>query len=90
MIRETLKLLFIENCTIAEAAGKLGVEQTGVKDRLLMLQHMGYIEEVCNNSAPKSASCCLCSAAGNCSAGSNGNRIKAYQLTKKGEKICRN
>ena len=90
MIREMLKLLFIENCTLAEASEKLGLDQAGIKDRLLMLQHMGYIEEVCNNSVPKSTACCSCSSAGNCTTGINVNMMKAYQLTEKGERICRN
>lgn len=90
MIKETLNLLFIENCTLQEAAEKLGTEQRSIRDRLLMLEHMGYIKEVCNNSRPKSSTCCSCSAASSCSTESGDAKGKAYQLTEKGERICRN
>ncbi|MEZ5335807.1 MAG: hypothetical protein R2741_11515 [Methanolobus sp.] len=90
MIRETLNILFIENCTLLEAAEKLGIDQSGLKDRLLMLEHMGYIEEVCNNSAPKSSACCSCSSGDSCPSAGGGNTGKAFQLTAKGERICRN
>ncbi|WP_292468401.1 hypothetical protein [Methanolobus sp.] len=89
MIKETLNLLFVENCTIQEAAEKLGVDQSNIKDRLLMLEHMGYIAEVCNNSGPKTSACCSCSAASSCSTENRDIKGKAYQLTEKGERICR-
>ncbi|WP_091936182.1 hypothetical protein [Methanolobus profundi] len=84
-----MNLLFIENCTIQEAGDKLGVDQRSIRDRLLMLEHMGYIKEVCNNSKPKSSACCSCSAASSCSSEGGDTKGKAYQLTEKGEKICR-
>lgn len=90
MIRETLRILFIDNCTFPEAAEKLGIDPGSIKDRLLILENMGYIRQVCNNSAPKSGACCSCSAADTCSAGSDAIKGKAYQLTEKGERICRN
>lgn len=89
MIRETLGMLFVDNCTFQEAAKKLGIDQVGIKDRLIMLEHMGYIIEVCNNSGPKSSTCCSCSAASACSTNNGDFTGKAYQLTKKGEKMCR-
>ncbi len=90
MIKETLKTLFIDNCTLMEAAERLGTDQRSIRERLVILQHMGYVEEVCNNSAPRSASCCSCSSASSCSDGDRDNEGKAYQLTKKGEKISGN
>lgn len=90
MIKETLKVLFIDNCTLQEAAEKLGVKQSDIKDRLLMLQHMGYVQEICNNSSPKSSACCSCTAASSCSGINDISGSKAYQLTEKGERICRN
>ncbi|WP_340820764.1 hypothetical protein [Methanolobus sp. WCC4] len=90
MIKQTLNLLFIENCTLQEAAAKLGTDQRSIRDRLLMLEHMGYIREVCNNSKPKSSACCSCSAASSCSDEGGDIKGKAYQLTEKGERICRN
>lgn len=90
MIKETLKLLFTDNCTLAEAAEKLGVNPSDIKDRLLIMKNMGYIAEVCNNSAPKSSTCCSCSATENCPSGLSDMKGKAYQLTEKGERICRN
>lgn len=90
MIKETLKALFMENCTIPEAAENLDIDQNSIRDRLILLQHMGYVEEVCNNSGPKSSACCSCSATSSCSDRNGNFEGKAYQLTKKGEKICRN
>ncbi|MDK2939783.1 MAG: hypothetical protein PWQ51_1948 [Methanolobus sp.] len=90
MIKETLKVLFIDNCTLQEAADKLGVKQNDIRDRLLMLQHMGYVREICNNSSPKSSACCSCTAASSCSDNNDISGSKAYQLTDKGERICRN
>lgn len=90
MIKEILKALFVENCTFQEASEKLGIDQRALKDRLLMLQHMGYIEEVCSNCSPKKPACCSCSAADACSAACSSNTGKTYVLTSKGEKICRN
>ena len=89
MIKETLKVLFIDNCTLQEAADKLGVKQSDIRDRLVMLQHMGYVREVCNNSGPKSSSCCSCSASSSCSGNTESFEGKAYELTEKGERICR-
>jgi hypothetical protein len=88
MIKETLKLLFIDNCTMQEAAENLGINQNAIKDRLIMLQHMGYIRELCNNVGPKTSACCSCSAASTCSTDGRGFEGKAYQLTEKGERIC--
>ncbi|MDY0387334.1 MAG: hypothetical protein RBT65_09460 [Methanolobus sp.] len=88
MIKETLKLLFIDNCTLQEAAEKFGIGQSDMKNRLIMLQHMGYIREMCNNSGPKSSACCSCSAAPSCSGADLDFEGKAYQLTEKGERIC--
>ncbi len=88
MIKETLKLLFIDNCTMQEAAENLGINQNAIKDRLIMLQHMGYIRELCNNAGPKTSACCSCSAASTCSTDGGGFEGKAYQLTEKGERIC--
>ncbi|TQD25416.1 hypothetical protein [Methanolobus vulcani] len=90
MIKETLKVLFIDNCTLQEAADKLGVTQNDIRDRLIMLQHMGYVREICNNSSPKSSACCSCTAASSCSGNTGISSSKAYQLTEKGERICRN
>nr|WP_321497781.1 hypothetical protein [uncultured Methanolobus sp.] len=90
MIKETLKVLFIDNCTLQEAADRLDVKQSDIKDRLLMLQHMGYVHEICNNSSPKSSACCSCTAASSCSQNADVSSSKAYQLTDKGERICRN
>lgn len=90
MIKETLNLLFIENCTLQEAAEKLETDQRSIRDKILVLEHMGYIREVCNNSKPKSSACCSCSAASSCSGEDGDTKGKAYQLTEKGERICRN
>ncbi|MBP1910604.1 hypothetical protein [Methanolobus bombayensis] len=88
MIKETLKILFIDNHTLLEAADVVGIKQSDIKDRLIMLQHMGYVREVCNNSSPKSSACCSCSASSSCSGNNESIEGKAYELTEKGERLC--
>ncbi|WP_094227677.1 winged helix-turn-helix domain-containing protein [Methanolobus psychrotolerans] len=88
MIIETLKILFIDNCTMQEAAEKLAISQSSMRDRLAMLQHMGYVQELCNNSGPKTSACCSCSAAPACHTETGSFEGKAYQLTEKGKRMC--
>jgi len=88
MIKDTLKVLFIDKCTFQEAAEKLGIDNVTLRDRLMMLQHMGYIREVCTNSGNNTPGCCSCNASSSCHKNRGNFEGKVFRLTEKGEKFA--
>ncbi|MDG6243532.1 MAG: hypothetical protein QCH31_03955 [Methanolobus sp.] len=89
MIKETLRILFIGKCSFQEAAEKLGIDSVSLRDRLMMLKHMGYICETCDNPGPSTSTCCSCNTSSPCHKNIGSSEGKILQLTEKGEKICR-
>ncbi len=91
MIKEFLKLMSLENLTLAEITQKLKISRDELKNRLEMMKRMGYIEALSEdkpNSESACASCRMTKFCSPCSEGNAGNlRITVYRLTDKGRRV---
>ncbi len=91
MIKETLGYLSSGDITLNELAKKSGVGIDELKQRLQMLEHMGYIvQEDVEMGVGTCGSCSYCPSSKTCSgiALKSGIKIVTYQLTEKGKRAC--
>ncbi len=75
--------------SLNEIAREIGLGTDELKQRLDMLEHMGYILSEDSMAMGAGGGCSSCPSAGTCGAvsGSLGIKIATYQLTDKGRKV---
>lgn len=86
--------MFLGNLQIKEAARKLGIDQDTLKERLEMMEHMGYIRGLSSASAASCGGGCIgCSLSSSCADEAEGEEEKDkrnfswYELTEKGRRL---
>jgi Mn-dependent DtxR family transcriptional regulator len=88
MIKEILKLLSRGNITFNDLAIELSISQSELKNRLDLLEHMGYIEIICKENPTLESGCLFCSEANECAKNTKSDYFETiYKLTKKGRKV---
>ena len=89
MIKELLKLVFVEKSSLNEVAKKLSTTFEDVRGRLKMLVHLGYIKTTKIERSACDGSCLGCFISSGCSIRNEmpGNPIQGYELTEKGRRV---
>ncbi|MFA5311908.1 MAG: hypothetical protein WC375_01160 [Methanomassiliicoccales archaeon] len=91
MIVELLETIMAGEFTLSDAGRKLGLGTDELKQRLDMMERMGYVERV-GGSAPKCGEgpipCSSCrSCKGGCCGPGKAKELNGYQLTEKGRRL---
>jgi Mn-dependent DtxR family transcriptional regulator len=90
MIKDLLKHISLGNLTFNEMARRLKIGRCELKDRLEMMERMGYIQRVQGAAnTDGGAACALCSMANGCPKANAGEqKTMGYFLTDKGKRAC--
>jgi DNA-binding Lrp family transcriptional regulator len=82
MISDVLKHIFVERLSLNETAHKMGMSGEQLKDRLRIMEQMGYLKKT---DADFSHACNSCSSCKACPTGDLGGG--QYMLTEKGYRL---
>ncbi|WP_321418902.1 FeoC-like transcriptional regulator [uncultured Methanomethylovorans sp.] len=82
MISDLLSYIFVERLSLNETAHKMGMSVEQLKDRLHIMEQMGYLRKADSNSSFSCNSCSSCKACQTSSLGSG-----QYMLTEKGSRL---
>lgn len=93
MIKEILQLMYKNHLSLNEIAIELSISRDKLINRLEILEHLGYIIIICNNSNKiklgNEKTCKYCTLAKTCTEAENSNSFGiAYQLTEKGKRVA--
>lgn len=83
MISDVLKHIFVERLSLNETAYKMGMSGEQLKDRLRIMEQMGYLRKA-DPDISHCTSCSSCTSSTTCDLG-NGQ----YMLTEKGSRLIK-